>query len=96
MKLTDSQIRRALKFAEEFQKSDGKIIKAHHEFNHIDTPDGGVTESEYLICARGDLKSGDIVIIEGVRNKVNYIKDDRTGLIEAYITVVGGKHGKYE
>ncbi|EDH6256471.1 hypothetical protein CB337_00045 [Salmonella enterica subsp. enterica serovar Agbeni] len=96
MRLSDSQVRRALKFADEFKKQDGSTIKAFHEFSHIDTPDGGVTESEFLVCARGDLKNGDIVIVDGARNKVGYIKDDRSGLIEAYITVVGGKHGKYE
>ncbi|EHI3273301.1 hypothetical protein J9089_003250 [Salmonella enterica] len=96
MKLTDSQIRRALKGADTFQKSDGSTIKAFHEFSHVDTPDGGVTESEYLVCARGDLKQGEVVIIDGARNKVGYIKDDRSGLIECFITVVGGKHGKYE
>lgn len=96
MRLSDSQVRRALKYADEFQKQDGSTIKAFHEFSHVDTPDGGVTESEFLVCARGDLKNGDIVIVDGARNKVSYIKDDRSGLIEAYITVVGGKHGKYE
>ncbi|EDI6413740.1 hypothetical protein U6514_000071 [Salmonella enterica] len=96
MKLTGSQIRRALKGADIFHKADGSTINAFHEFSHVDTPDGGVTESEFLVCARGDLKNGDIIVIDGVRNKVGYIKDDRSGLIEAYITVVGGKHGKYE
>lgn len=94
MKLSDSQIKRALRMADEFQKADGSTFKAFHEFEHVDS-DGSITESEYLTTARGAIKQDDIVLIDGVKHRVMFVKDDRSGLVDAYISIVGGSHGKY-
>ncbi|MBC5790613.1 hypothetical protein [Providencia sp. JUb39] len=94
MRLSNSQIKQALRMGDLFTKSDGTTFKAFHEFEHVET-DGNVTESEYLLCERGVLKQNDIVVIDGIRNKVMYIKDDRSGLVSAYISETGGTHGRY-
>lgn len=94
MRLTQSQIKQALRMGDTFTKSDNSTFKALHEIEHVDN-EGNITESEYLVCAKGVLKQDDIIIIDGVKNKVMYIKDDKSGLVCAYISETGGVHGRY-
>ncbi|WP_127519430.1 hypothetical protein [Edwardsiella tarda] len=95
MRLTDSQIRRALRGADTFTKQDGTKFLGYHEQETIETNTGEVTESEYILCARGTVAMNEIVMIDGKKHRIQYIKDDKSGLVEAFISLTGGAHEKY-
>lgn len=94
MRLTQSQINRALRLGDDYKKSDGITFKALHEIKVVDTQ-GAISETEFLTTAKGVLKQGDIVLINEQRYRVQYIADDNSGLIDAYIALSGGQHAKY-
>ncbi|WP_311750747.1 hypothetical protein [Proteus columbae] len=95
MRLTESQINRALRLGDEYKKADGvTTFKALLEIKVVDTQ-GAISETEFLTTAKGVLKQGDIVLINEQRYRVQYIADDNSGLIDAYIALSGGQHAKY-
>lgn len=95
-KLNENQLNCMFRRADTYTKHDGSTIKAYHEITHTEQS-GVLTETEYLFCREGDLKQGDTITIKGEKHKVQYIKDNADGTIDAFITehVGGGNYGKY-
>ncbi|EFJ3370657.1 hypothetical protein G5I63_003224 [Escherichia coli] len=93
-KLSESQLNRMFKSAPVFVVESGKSIRAYHEITTTDEQ-GVWTESEFLFCREGDLKQGDVVIVENQRFKVQYIKRNGDNTSDCFITLAGGAHARY-
>ncbi|CTU93719.1 hypothetical protein M9M56_000189 [Escherichia coli] len=93
-KLSESQLNRMFKSAPVFSVEGGKSIRAYHEFTTTDEQ-GVITESEFLFCREGDLNQGDVVIVDGERFKVQYVKRNGDNTSDCFIARAGGTHARY-
>lgn len=93
-KLSESQLNRMFKSAPVFVVEGGKSIRAYHEITTTDEQ-GVMTETEFLFCREGDLKQGDIVIVDGERFKVQYVKRNGDNTSDCFIARAGGTHARY-
>lgn len=93
-KLTESQLNRMFRSAPIFTKGDGTTIKAYHEITSTEES-GVLTETEFLFCREGELKQGDIVIVDGERFKVQYVTRNGDNTSDCFIALAGGAHARY-
>lgn len=94
-KLSESQLNRMFRSAPIFTKGDGTTIRAYHEILSNINESDVLTESEFLFCREGELKQGDIVIVEGERFKVQYVKRNGDNTADCFISLAGGAHARY-
>ncbi|EIO3144661.1 hypothetical protein LQI10_000103 [Salmonella enterica] len=94
-KFSNSQLNRMFLSAPVFSKADGSTVKAYHEISTTDES-GVMTETEFLFCRDGDLKQGDVVIIDSQKFKVQYIKRNGDGTTDCFIALSGGAHARFK
>ncbi|EBK0477657.1 hypothetical protein JT459_000813 [Salmonella enterica] len=78
-----------------FSKGDGSEFKAYHEIMTVEES-GVMAESEFLFCRAGELKQGDIVIIDSQKFRVQYVKNNGDGTNECFIALSGGAHARFK
>ena len=91
MKLTDSQIRRILSKGETVKRVDGSTFKALFEVSKVEES-GAISETFYITCPQNAVCLSEVLEIDGKDYKVAYCLDDRSGLIDAYLTMNGATH----